>query len=267
MTAAATYAVLPSIMIAPNGARKGKADHPALPITIEETVATAIACQKAGADGIHAHVRDAQGKHILDPGLYKELLAELATQTPTLYAQITTEAVGQYGPAEQRAVVEAVEPAAVSISVKEMLSDGETPQVMRFYHEQADKAVAIQHILYSGKEVEQLLDLCKRDIIPASSLQLLFVLGRYTTGQVSTPDDLVPFIKAKQTLETALNIKADWASCAFGAEETNCLRRAQELGGKVRIGFENNMFNADGSVAKDNADRVSDLIKSQTSGH
>ena len=129
MTLTAGQSPLPAIMIAPNGARKGKADHPALPVTIAETVKTALACQEAGADGIHAHVRDAKGKHILDAGLYSELLDELTKQTPDLYAQITTEAVGQYSPAEQRAVVEAVEPTAVSISVKEMLSDGETADV------------------------------------------------------------------------------------------------------------------------------------------
>ena len=254
---------LPAIMIAPNGARKGKADHPALPITVEETVAAAKACMLAGADGIHAHVRDAEGKHILDAGLYKELLQELKKTTPDLYAQITTEAVGLYSPAEQRAVVEAVEPAAVSISVKEMLSEGETAEVKRFYHRQAEKGVAIQHILYSDEEVAFLSDLCQRGIIPSASLQLLFVLGRYTTGQVSSPNDLLPFMAAKQQLEDSLKLKADWACCAFGADETNCLLKAENLGGKVRIGFENNMINKDGSLAKDNAERVSELINAR----
>ena len=50
---------LPKIMVAPNGARLGKADHPALPVTIAEIVACAAACWHAGAGGIHAHVRDA----------------------------------------------------------------------------------------------------------------------------------------------------------------------------------------------------------------
>nr|WP_319391713.1 3-keto-5-aminohexanoate cleavage protein [uncultured Cohaesibacter sp.] len=263
MTAGTATAPLPAIMIAPNGARKGKADHPALPVTIEETVATAIACQKAGADGIHAHVRDADGKHVLDAGLYRELLGELAQQVPDLYAQITTEAVGQYSPTEQRAVVEAVAPSAVSISLREMVSDGETPDVKRFYHDQAQKGVAIQHILYSREEVALLTDLCQRGIIPHGALQLLFVLGRYTEGQVSAPEDLLPFIAAKQALEAQLQTTTDWACCAFGARETDCLLKAESLGGKVRIGFENNMLNTDGSLARDNAERVSDLIQTR----
>ena len=264
MTLPSGFSPLPEIMIAPNGARKGKTDHPALPITIEETVATALACQKAGADGIHAHVRDAEGRHILDAGLYSELIAELTSQTPDLYVQITTEAVGHYSPAEQRDVVEAVEPKAVSISVKEMLSDGETAQVRRFYHAQAEKGVAIQHILYDQQQVLFLLDLCQREVVPAHSLQLLFVLGRYSDGQISSPDDLLPFISAREKFEAQLHLKADWACCAFGAQETDCLLKAESLGGKVRIGFENNMFNKDGTIAKDNAERVADLIKART---
>ncbi|MEC7495261.1 MAG: 3-keto-5-aminohexanoate cleavage protein, partial [Pseudomonadota bacterium] len=34
---------LPRLMVAPNGARRTKADHPAIPVTIQETVETALA--------------------------------------------------------------------------------------------------------------------------------------------------------------------------------------------------------------------------------
>ena len=72
------FAALPEIMVAPNGARRTTADHPALPVTIPQTVATARACFEAGAGGIHAHVRDAEQAHVLDAGLYSDLVAELA---------------------------------------------------------------------------------------------------------------------------------------------------------------------------------------------
>ena len=115
-----TMTSLPKIMVAPNGARLTKADHPALPVTIDETVACAIACRNAGADGLHAHVRDAEQRHVLDAGLYSELLAEMTRQLPGFYAQITTEAVGQYSPAQQRSLVETVRPKAVSIGLREI---------------------------------------------------------------------------------------------------------------------------------------------------
>ena len=50
--------------------------------------------------------------------------------------------------------------------------------------------------------------------------------------------------------------------CAFGPAETECLVEAARQGGKMRIGFENSLWNADGSLAKDNAARVRELVAS-----
>jgi len=108
-------ASLPPIMLAPNGARRTRADHPALPMTIPETVEAARAGFAAGAGALHAHVRDETGAHVLDAGLYRELIAEMARAVPDMPVQITTEAVGRYSPADQRAVVRAVGPVAVSV--------------------------------------------------------------------------------------------------------------------------------------------------------
>ena len=55
---------LPRLMVAPNGDRPTKKDHPAVPVTISETVETAKACFKSGATGIHFHMRDEKGQHI-----------------------------------------------------------------------------------------------------------------------------------------------------------------------------------------------------------
>jgi len=68
---------LPQIMVAPNGARLLKPDHPESPVTQAEIVDCAKACYLAGADGIHAHIRDDQGLHLLDVGAYQELLHAL----------------------------------------------------------------------------------------------------------------------------------------------------------------------------------------------
>ena len=251
---------LPRIMVAPNGARRTKRDHPQLPMTIAETVKTAQACHAAGADGLHAHVRDENGAHVLDAGLYRELLDEMQRAVPDMACQITTEAVGRFSPAEQRAVVRRVAPSAVSISVREMLSEGESAEVSAFYHEQADAGCAIQHILYGVDDGTLLRDLCERDVVPMGNLQLLFVLGRYTEGQQSRPQDLDPFVTFLRDWEASIGCQLDWACCAFGMAETACLSHAIKLGGKARIGFENNLHHADGRLATDNADRVAALL-------
>ena len=68
----------PFVMVAPTGARRGKADHPALPVTLPEILNAAVACHAAGADGFHLHIRDDAGVHSLDAGRYRETLEALA---------------------------------------------------------------------------------------------------------------------------------------------------------------------------------------------
>ena len=248
---------LPEVMVAPNGARKIKADHPAIPMTIAETVETARLCHAAGAGGIHAHVRDAAGEHVLDAGLYRELLEEMAVAVPQMAVQITTEAIGKYSPDAQRALVRDVNPAMVSIALREMLPEGVSAEATDFYHWANEADIAVQHIIYDRSDINMLDQLLRDKCVPEEGLQALLVLGRYTTNQVSDPDDLPPLITAL----TAAAPDVDWAVCAFGQGETACLKGAIEAGGKARVGFENSLVHSDGSIAKDNAERVLEISK------
>ncbi len=63
------------ITVAPTGAESAKADVPALPVTLGELVATARACEAAGAAVIHVHIRDAAARPTLDLGLLRETVA------------------------------------------------------------------------------------------------------------------------------------------------------------------------------------------------
>jgi uncharacterized protein (DUF849 family) len=248
---------LPRIMVAPNGARLTRADHPALPVTIPQIVADARDCAEVGATGIHAHVRDAEGRHVLDAGLYRELLAELATALPGFQAQVTTEAVGRYSPAEQRGLVEDLRPAAVSIALREIAAEGEEAQTRRFFRFCDEAGIGVQHILYDEDDIAHLARLVADGTIPGGGLKALIVLGRYTPGQRSAPADLdAPAAALLRALPGV-----DWAACAFGPAETDCLLAAARLGGKARIGFENNRLMRDGSPAASNADRVRELAQ------
>ena len=252
---------LPPIMVAPNGARRTRADHPALPVSVAELVATGRACHEAGAGALHAHVRDADGAHVLDAGLYRELLDEMARAVPALDVQVTTEAVGRYTPAEQRRLVETLVPRAVSVGYAEMTSDGDAAASRRFYAFAAEAGIAVQHIVYAAPELEALLGaVAAGEVATGESLQLLFVLGRHARDRESDPAELAPFL---DTLASAgpTDLAADWAVCAFGRAETRCLREAFRAGGKARVGFENSLWNEDGRVAADNAERVREIVR------
>ena len=245
-------------MVAPNGARKTKEDHPNLPITISEIVKEAVNCFNEGANAIHAHVRDKKGDHCLDVGLYRELLSELNIKVPELPVQITTEAVGKFSPEEQFEVVKLVQPEAASVALIEMMPNIKDPRLAQnFYNFAIDNNIQIQHILYSVEDLKLLKKAIELNIIPKKNLQLLYVLGRYDKNFQSKKDDLDLFLDEHKNI----TYEIDWGICAFGRSETDCLIKSNLHGGKVRVGFENNFYNQNGTVASSNAERVAEVSK------
>ena len=85
------------LTVAPNGARRQRVDHPALPLTTADIEQTALACYQAGADEIHLHVREDCGGHSLDVARYHEAIRVITDVAPSMTIQITTESAGKFG--------------------------------------------------------------------------------------------------------------------------------------------------------------------------
>ena len=247
---------LPLVLgVAPNGAYKTARDHPRVPVTREDIVADAVACRDAGAALFHLHVRDAEGRHLLDAHAYRDTTEAIRRAVGrALVVQITTEAAGRYARAAQMAVVREVRPEAVSIALRELVPDAPAEAEAKvFLAWLRAESVLTQYILYSPDEVARYRDLRGRGVIPEACDFLLFVLGRYTAGQVSEPADLLPFLQAHDAT-------TPWAVCAFGPREAACAMTAAALGGHVRVGFENNLHLPDGTLAPDNAALVRNVV-------
>ncbi len=234
---------------APNGARRTKADHPRLPMSAPELAETAAEVAAAGAAMLHLHVRDRDGHHALDAALYRDAIAAIRAAVGTrLVVQITTEAAGVFQPDAQMAAVDAVKPEAVSLALRELCPDAASEKTFaKFLARMKRERIAPQFILYDADEVVRLQDLVARGIVPDASPSVLYVLGRYRTDRLSRPDDVLPFVNAAE------DRLPDFMVCAFGANEAACGVTAALLGGKVRVGFENNLHMPDGSLAPDNA--------------
>jgi 3-keto-5-aminohexanoate cleavage enzyme len=247
------------LMVAPNGARRTKADHPALPMLQDEIVDAVAEAHAAGAHAAHVHVRDEAGQHVLDADRCLRLSDALRSRCgDDLIIQITSEAVGRYTPADQRELVRAVRPEAVSIAFRELFAASDEDGTNReFVHWAAENRVAIQWILYDPSDVMALASKVDSGVI-ADARSVLFVLGRYAQGQKSVPADLIPYVANLKAHSVFQN--ARWSACAFGAAETACLAAALSLGGDARIGFENSLWHADGSPASSNAERVAALV-------
>jgi uncharacterized protein (DUF849 family) len=239
------------VMVAPNGARRTKADHPDLPITPDEIAREAARCVEAGATVLHVHVRDDGGRHSLDADRYRPAIEAIRERLgERIVIQITTEAVGRYGPAEQMDVVRELHPEAVSLALAELIPDDDaTGDAAAFLDWLKREHIAPQYILYSPSEVTRFHDLRRRGVIPQRRPLALFVLGRYADRTEAQPRDILPYLAVHDA-------DCPWSLCAFGPREGACTLTAAGLGGHVRVGFENNLWLADGRLAASNADLV-----------
>ena len=239
------------ITVAPNGARKLRKDHPALPISPVELGATAASSFDAGASMLHLHVRDKNQQHSLDPDLYCLATQEIKRQAGSeLIVQITTESVGKYRPEEQIECVKRTKPEAVSLALREIIpNDQYEATAARFFTWLHIEKIAPQWILYDQEDIQLFKNYCVRGLIPDEIIHVLIVLGRHHKTNQSNPTEL-------EGLVTLLNQNWHWSACAFGKEETKCMERAIELNGHCRVGFENNLYLADGREAPSNTDLV-----------
>ncbi len=237
-----------AIAVAPNGGRRGKKDHHALPIGPEELASTAAACLEAGAAMIHVHVRDRDGGHLLDADAYREATNAIRDAVgDRLVIQITSEAVQiQAGRADGGGARHA--PEAVSLALRELVPNAAHETAFAdFLLWLKNERIAPQIILYAPEEASALGLMQERGLVPFDEVPVLYVLGRYTAEQVSQPADLLPFLTHDGPRF------AHWMVCAFGRQETACVAAGALLGGHARVGFENNLVLPSGVTAADNA--------------
>jgi uncharacterized protein (DUF849 family) len=241
-----------ALAVAPNGGRKTKADHPELPLTAEELARTAAECLERGAAMIHLHVRDPEGRHCLDPEAYRAAIARVCEAVgDRLVLQITSESLGRYSPAEQRAAVLKTNPEAVSLALRELAPEAvDERDFGQFLGKLKQMRIWPQIILYTPAEAERLGAMLKQGMIPFDKLAVLYVLGRFALTRTALPRDLLPF------LAPDLPRFESWSACAFGRREAACVTTAALLGGHGRVGFENNLALPSGERAASNAELV-----------
>jgi len=239
------------IAVAPNGARKGRADHARLPLTPAELAQCAEDCLSAGASMLHLHVRDDSGRHSLLPTHYRAAIDAIRARVgEELVLQVTTESGGRYSPAEQMAHADSLAPEAVSLAIRELFSDPTLHRdVAAFLARLAARDALVQYIVYSSADVSRCAALHAEGTIPQRSPQVLLVLGSYADRRPGRPADLVSML-------AALPPGWHWSACAFGPAELQCMTAAALLGGHVRVGFENNLQVPSGALAADNAEIV-----------
>ncbi len=243
------------ICVAPNGARRTQEDHAGLPLSANELAREACLCRDAGAAMMHLHVRDGEGRHVLDADVYRDVLGTIRREVGRdMILQITTEAVGRYRPVHQMAVVEAVRPQSASLAIGELIPAGEETLADFFTWMDAHDVLA-QYILYSSQDVRHFNALRERGLIVEARPFVLFVLGSHGP-KIGTVDDLNDRVDA--LVEGG---PVHWGVCAFGEREAPAAAAALMMGGHPRLGFENNLYLESGALAPNNAALVRQTVR------
>lgn len=243
------------VSVAPNGARKTKADHPRLPLTADELAACARDLLPTGASVLHLHVRNAHGSHTLDTQTYRAALRAIEREIgDQLIIQITTESAGQYGPTRQMQLVRELRPEAVSLALRELIpSSAHEPEAVRFFQWLSTERIWPQYILHTAEDAQRFESMRRAGLFGTENPFALFVLRGATATVPAVSEELHGFLRA------AAPVMFPWAVCAFGPAESIAAALAARLGGHVRVGFENNLLLADGGIAPNNAALVNQL--------
>jgi uncharacterized protein (DUF849 family) len=248
------------ITVAPTGAETAKSDAPALPVTVDELVTAAKACEAAGAAVIHVHVRDADAAPTLDLGLVSAAITAVREATDCV-VQVSTGGAVTDTEADRLRVLDA-DPDAASLTCG-TLNFGDDVFMNRW---------AFMEELY--------LSMREREIVPefeifdfghvASMTRLLERHGAPYGGHVhadlvmGVPGGMPGTLEALLACVAALPAEATWTATGVGRATLPVALGTLAAGGHLRVGMEDTLTFAPGRPVRDNAElveRAADLAR------
>jgi 3-keto-5-aminohexanoate cleavage enzyme len=240
------------ITVAPTGAETAKSDAPGLPVTVEELVATAKACQAAGAAVIHIHVRDADARPTLDQGRVREALTAVREATDLVVQVSTGGAVTD--PEDARLAVLDCGPDAASLTCGTVNFGGDVFMnrwefIERLYLEMRDRQIVPEFELFDLGHVTTMSRLLDKHGEPyGGHVHCDLVMG-VPGGMPGTTQALVACV-------AALPDEATYSATGVGRTALPVLLAALSAGGHLRVGMEDTLTFAAGRPVRDNAELV-----------
>jgi 3-keto-5-aminohexanoate cleavage enzyme len=241
------------ITVAPTGAEHAKADVPQLPTTLAELVETARTCQDAGAAMIHLHIRDAEHRPTLDPGLLKAAVDAVRSETDLIVQLSTGGSV--HDPLESRLTVLDAEPDSCSLTCG-TVNFGDDVFLNPFgfmsdlYVRAQERQIVPEFELFDLGHAVALGRLIDRHGLPfGGKVHCDFVTG-VPGGMPSTPAALLAGVALLPPEVTS------WSATGIGRGHLPILATALAAGGHARVGMEDNIVYARGQVVQANSELV-----------
>ena len=247
-----TMPALTLITVAPTGAESQKDANPALPVTLDELVAAARACQDAGAAMIHIHVRDEAGRPTLDLPRLSETVAAVRESTDLIVQLSTGGAVTD--PFDSRLAVLDAGPDSCSLTTGTVnfgddVFSNPWPFVTELYQRTQERGILPEFELFELGHVTAMNQLLDTFGPPAGGhVHADFVMG-VPGGMPGTPQALAAGV-------AMLPEGATWSATGIGRSSLPVMLAALSLGGNLRVGMEDTLTYGPKRPVRDNAELV-----------
>jgi uncharacterized protein (DUF849 family) len=235
------------ITVAPTGAETAKSDAPSLPVTLDELVGAAEACERAGAGLVHVHIRDGQARPTLDLARLRDTVAALRERTSLVVQLSTGGAITD--PFEDRLRVLDAEPDSCSLTCGTVNFGDEVfanpwPFMVELYQRTQAQEVVPEFELFDLGHVtalHRLLDTCGAPY--GGRVHCDLVMG-VPGGMPGTAAAVVAAVQA-------LPAGATWSATGVGRTTLPVALAALAAGGHLRVGMEDTLTFAKGQPVTD----------------
>lgn len=240
------------ITVAPTGAESEKDAVPALPVTLDELISTAVQCQEAGAAVIHVHIRDDEAKPTLDLGRLTDTVRALREVTDLVVQLSTGGAVTDSF--ERRLAVLDAGPDACSLTCGTVNFGADVFMnpwdfITELYAKSQALAIVPEFELFDFGHIATLHRLLAERGEPAGGhVHCDLVMG--VPGGM--PGNAATLLQAV----AALPAGATWSATGIGRTSLPVLFAALAAGGHLRVGMEDTVSYARGRPVVSNAELV-----------
>jgi len=243
------------ITVAPTGAESAKADVPALPVTLDELVATAKECEAVGASVVHVHIRDAAAKPTLDLGRLRETVAALRSSTD-LIVQLSSGGAVTDPESDRLAVLEAgPEMASCTMGTVNFGDDvfmNRWAFIVDLHTRMQERGIVPEYEIFDLGHLAALQRLLGKYGLPAGGhVHVDFVMG-VPGGMPGTAAALVACAQAVNDLPQGTTFSAT----GIGRTTLPVLLCSLSAGGHLRVGMEDTVTYEKGKPVENNAQLV-----------
>jgi 3-keto-5-aminohexanoate cleavage enzyme len=240
------------ITLAPTGAESAKEDVPALPVTVDEVVATARDCAALGAAVLHLHVRGADTRPTLDLPRVREVVAAVREATDLVVQLSTGGAVTD--PADARLAVLDAQPEAASLSLGTVNFGRDVfynpwDLIVELHTQMQQRGIVPEYEVFDLGQLATLARLLDRHGLPhGGHVHVDLVMG--------VPGGMPGTTAALAACLPALPQGATFAATGVGRTSLPVMLAALSAGGHLRVGMEDTLTYAPGEPVRDNAQLV-----------